>query len=369
MRPLIVSFATKGAYEELLSRLVQSAKAHGFDVYTEIVEPRPTWEGNCLLKPQVIARAMRTTDRPVLFLDADIWLKRDVPIFDEWPAEMAAVRSQPERIGLSMEALRYRRFAAECGGMWESGILYMQQTSAIRAILQAWERENAEHPSDWDQINMQRAFLSVRPQPTYVDVPQAYRVDGKFLGHSNAFHRIHAPTRPQRWLLLGSAPYVEDWWKQNGQAYVDGGFFIAAMNNAWRVLGKDMHAWLRPNNFRGERPSGRWFFEQPDGWEIRPYWERDIRVSFIDIATHLLNVCAAKKRDRWIELHVAGSDFIYPDDGRTHFYGAGTADPLRFGIPRLERALNRLRRSYERESSLIVNVGGQAKTLLPFARR
>jgi hypothetical protein len=70
-----------------------------------------------------------------------------------------------------------------------------------------------------------------------------------------------------------------------------------------------------------------------------------------------------------LTMHVAGNDMVYPTDGkRTHFYGVGQPDPLRYRSAELDTALLQVQAFYRDAGAVLLNVSGQAETRLPFER-
>jgi hypothetical protein len=376
MPALAVTYYTVDTpYEKEAHKLVRSCQKWSMPIEAVPVENKPTWEENCAQKPRVCREVMEASNMPVLFLDADCWLKASLPIFQGnrlLDCDIATQCVSIDNLRPPMEATKLRPHAAKHGGvMMNSGVCYLANRPAVVDFLHDWESWCFANPDRWDQIGMQE--LVTTHNLNHRDLGNEYRAGGDRIGHRSAFHRFHGQSRPAKWLLLGSAPYIEDWWYWYGSRYVDAGFFIAAMNNAWRVAGKHLHVWYRPDDFRGNNPDNlpsgnESFYEHPDGWRIGPYWERQGRLSFVDTCHHILNMYACTQ-SRKVELHVAGSDFIYPDSGPTHFYGSGGLDPLRYGDDFVGQALGRLHQHYQQAGSSIYNAGGQRESRLPFPRK
>lgn len=370
----IITFYTRDTkYEEAAKRLVRDADRFGMDALAYGVEDTGEWVRNCSLKPTVIEHAMDAHDCDLVFLDATCRLTDNLNLFDDrLPADVMTQVVQPESLHPGMQAIIQRRHAWEYGGMWNSGVLYMKRSGAMRDFVRAWADYDAEHPWVWDQITLQTVFYDqgFDKHLKHAALPPSYWPNSDRIGCYSGFHTWWSKKVPRRFLLLGSAPNVVEWWGRHGERCVRNGFVICAMNNAWEVPGERMNVWYRPDDFKRNNPdhlppAENWYYEQPDGWNTNPYWDRTVRLSFIDIASHILNAYGVSGRR--LELYVAGSDFNY-DGVRTHFYGNGGLDPMRYGDEPLNNALANLKAAYEKYGCRIINVSDQDKTRLPFDR-
>jgi hypothetical protein len=179
----------------------------------------------------------------------------------------------------------------------------------------------------------------------------------------------------RKFLLLGSAAYIKDWYSQNGSKYLSEGFILCAINNAWNIDQDNLKIWFHPNDFfkldiTHKPPEGL-----KDKWiEVVKFIDRPF---FYDMGstsgTMLLNVLCHLLNQEFYNnskslIAIAGSDLIYRNDGKDHFYGIGTPDPMRLGKYLLEKQLQVIKEVSEKIECGIVNAGGQAKTLLPFKR-
>lgn len=365
--PVIVSFYTRDTpYEAAAAKLRASADAFGYETDIASVPSCGDWARNCAQKAVVIRHAIATHGRrPLIFLDADCTIRRPLELLHDPDCDFSIHSSGPERITVGMYALRHRRFAARMGGMWNSGVFFLRPTEALCEAVEDWVALCEQHPEEWDQIHLQRAVMAQGERVRLAALLPDYRAGRRFIAHTYAHHAVWA--EPHRWLLLGSAPYVKDWWAANGQRFVDAGFIIAAMNNAWRVPGEALHSWFRPDDFVGPSPQEPWICDNFRGWKVAPYWIQGFRSSTIDAMHHLLNSLAANGSHEF-ELHVAGSDFIYPTSGSTHFYGRGQRDPLRYGEEPLLEALQQTAENFAAAGAKVFNAGWQVETLLPFER-
>ena len=127
-------------------------------------------------------------------------------------------------------------------------------------------------------------------------------------------------------LILGSAPHATlcRGWSRAGITSV------VAINNAWRVRG-DWNYLMRPDDFPDDRlPDSLRKDQQVIGSEaFVPAQNRFggfVYAGGTMAFTAGYWALAALRPSRMI---FVGCDMIYPRTGKTHFYGAGTADPLR----------------------------------------
>lgn len=386
-RPLIVSYFTK-QYRQDVFKLIQSANQFGYDIVAYKRRNYDDWFKNCAMKSEVIAGALREHQRPILFLDADCWIKKDLKLEREPDADLALVVSKPEQIKPHFEVMYYKRFAMDHGGMWNSGIIYFDNKPYLADLCDEWRRLCLEYPYHNDQILMQRAF-----QP-HVKNFHAWTIGKDIwagcsrIGHDSGFHRYWKPIKTYRYLLLGSAPSVVDWWEKHGKSYTDQGFIVCALNNAWKIPGKHLNIWFLPTDFDFQhgRPGGfrfndgtpeqaykaSWFLVNPPkgtkDWPITgPCWEPNNRTMIVDVLNHILNWTL--QREVRCEVHVAGSDLMY-DGPQTHFHSQqGGLDPLRFGTEWLEAALKRVQRNYEQRNFEVYNATDAEESRLPFPRR
>lgn len=127
-------------------------------------------------------------------------------------------------------------------------------------------------------------------------------------------------------LILGSGPNVvaaRDWpaeWFDN----------IVVMNNAWRVR-PDWHALVYPEDFPADRmpkvvaPHQR-LVDAADFVPAQNRFGGFVHAGATMAFTTAYWVLAALKPQ---VMAFMGCDMVYPNTGQTHFYGKGTADPLR----------------------------------------
>lgn len=193
-----------------------------------------------------------------------------------------------------------------------------------------------------------------------------------------------------KFLILGSAPYVDSWFEKNKDRFMQKKFQIVSMNNAWRISKDKTDFWVHSNDFEklGNKVPSK---EEMQKWvEVvdfikKPFWYHcpGSGTMLLNTLYHFLNLVY---KSRFIFV-IAGSDFIYTG-GKTHFYGCGivtskvkgllskncpnlenkAADPLRFGKEWLINELCKFNTLVTNCGGFVFNVGGQKETLLPFKR-
>ncbi len=378
---LVTFYTADSPYERDAALLRESAHALGLEVHAEAVAGDSTWEGNCNLKADFCRRMVHQfAPRPVLFLDADCRLRQPPPQLNG-TADLRLQVVRPDQLRPGWLCQRYRYAIQRRGGMWNSGVMLLRPTETMFRLLDAWVAWCGRRPAEWDQLNLQAAAVHDCPGVVCEPLPDDCRAGGPFIGHESARHR-HWPQRASRRdvLLLGSAPDATEWWARHGAAYIDEGYAVVAVNNAWRVPGQWLDLWLKPNDYRdsaGEAPP-------PDvprnegltgpginrygNWRISPWWHPgDVQLSLIDALFHLLNEAVADRVG--LTVHVAGADMIYPPAGSgrpSHFYGTGAPDPERYTDAQLARALGGVDQAYMVAGAELYNASDQKQTRLPF---
>jgi hypothetical protein len=181
--------------------------------------------------------------------------------------------------------------------------------------------------------------------------------------------------RVDKILVLGSAPYVIDWWKKHERFYKRNGFKIIPINNAVKVLKKDdVYRWchsLNHNEFMKKHHPEITVLNDANYKTFVTIMDEtnydDLKcppTTLIDCLYQILDVVDYNQ----IEVHVAGCDFNY-DGGKTHFYKQnGTLDPLKGGRTCLVNNLERVNETYKFYECNLYNVGNQPNSLLPFER-
>lgn len=168
--------------------------------------------------------------------------------------------------------------------------------------------------------------------------------------------------------ILGSGPNVvqsQDWPK----ALMG---HVLAINNAWRVR-PDWDALIHPEDF----PQDRWPAAVGDAQAVitaQDYIPANNAYGGVVYAGGTMAFTAsywALWRHRPRVLAVMGCDMVYPVAVNTHFYGTGTADPLRadMTLQSLEAKSARIQLLAARQGCAVVNLSTDSSRLLfPRAR-
>lgn len=205
-------------------------------------------------------------------------------------------------------------------------------------------------------------------------------------------HAVLRWQKTPRYLVLGSAPYINGWWAEHHDEYR--GWTVCAINNAWSIAHDESPWWYVSRDFGGLGtmiPTD----EQRDtmmvmtlGRRLRNPFRYDRHhgaMMILETVYDLLNRCVLAGGG---EIHIAGSDLVYPSAGDSHFYGKGrirsrpaarlahhcpelagvAADPLRKGSEYVIRRLARAGRFAAKHGVVIRNAGDLAKSHLPFDR-
>lgn len=371
---MIICFYTP-RYAEEAEGLRRSAAALEYPIELIPISESGSWAANCAKKAEVCRDAL-TGHEQILFLDADARIKGNI---DQLLRPHDGIRLhivKPEQFRAGWFAQRYRYHALRHGGMWNSGVMSIRRSPEVMALMDAWVDMCAKCPGEWDQLCLQWAHIKSGSTVPVVDIPSQYRAGGPIIGHKSAFHAKWktAQDKPLRKvLLLGSAAYLTEWWEQHRDAYVNSGFAIVAMNNACQVVGDDCHLWLVPNDYSGSHSAAEYIPTNKGGiagatnkarnWVDRPYWSHCPTTIMTSSVCHLLN--EAVRDGCQIEVHLAGCDMVYSGD-KTHFYGNGGKDPLRYQPRDLQRAQDEIQQAYSRHGCKIFNAGGQTETRLVF---
>lgn len=146
---LVVSFHTP-TYTEHAKRLRESCEKHGLRYWIEPMKDQGSWEANCAKKPSFILKAMRASGEPVLWLDADAVVERDIAgMFDFLPDAQPdfACWHNPK----APDKIRFR-----------SGTVWLNQTPMGYRLATAWAGRCYENPQTWDQEHLFHAWNSIR---------------------------------------------------------------------------------------------------------------------------------------------------------------------------------------------------------------
>lgn len=182
-----------------------------------------------------------------------------------------------------------------------------------------------------------------------------------------------------KFLLIGSAPYIFDWYRVLGRTIIKkGGFRLCAINNAWRIDPEYLDLWIKSNDYRenGKMPKQKLKVELEERYKMfltdnavedfSPYGYKKKGPGTMLLNALCLLLNGSLKKGRRCIVAVAGNDCIFKEGQDNAFYGKGRPDPVRYGETWLKTELDRIHSFYKMEKCLIYNVGLQEETLLPF---
>jgi len=174
-----------------------------------------------------------------------------------------------------------------------------------------------------------------------------------------------------KFLLIGSAPYIKDWYAEFGKTVLNRGYKLCAINNAWSIDPDNVWWWLHSTDFidLGKVQPTHKVRMELESRAKNPAGENNYKYEFRGSGTMLLNCLCdllnySLNTGERCTVAVAGCDCVYSKK-ETHFYGSSTKDPLRFGAQWLVKELERIEGFYEEEGCKLYNVGLR-DTLLPF---
>jgi lipopolysaccharide biosynthesis glycosyltransferase len=225
------------------------------------------------------------------------------------------------------------------------------------------------------------------------DKPWRYKIK-YFANFLNLYKGYKMETNDyDNYVLLGSAPHVKDYWEQNKKYYLQNGYKVLAINNAWYIDTKNLTEWFHPDDF--------WKLGThiPNENDLKQFKETPMPRSRVEgykdnnkgRGTMLLNVIYImhnryNKLNKKLNLVVIGSDFQYSKD-KQFFYGKTkkqnpvvqklldknnnhlvgiNADPLRFGTNWIMNELYNAKEMYHSNGFQIQVDTPLEKTLLPF---
>ena len=141
--PAVVSFYTDDQiYREHAERLRRSLVNLGMaDQYVVKIPPFQSWYDACAFKPLVVRYHLQTLKRPVLWVDADATVQRQIDDIS-WKAFDFGIH-------------RFR------GWQFSSGTTYFNNTPAAHRLVDRWVELSLMKPLLWDQLCLQQAYHEV----------------------------------------------------------------------------------------------------------------------------------------------------------------------------------------------------------------
>jgi mannosyltransferase OCH1-like enzyme len=183
-----------------------------------------------------------------------------------------------------------------------------------------------------------------------------------------------------KYLVVGSAPFVDDWIQKHMKWFVDRGYKIIPFNNAWKAVPLEyIHAWHRPSD------SKRHATFLPTDEEIKQMnvvnhhgnnlKYRHLYVTKNDKSTMLFNILyyLYVHNEKPFTVSIIGSDMIYKKNGDTFYSNLEISkaqnDPVnKFLEIELKNELDNIYKLYENRGCEVLNASYQEETRLPFKR-
>lgn len=177
-----------------------------------------------------------------------------------------------------------------------------------------------------------------------------------------------------KYLVIGSAPYIIGWYRDNGRSVLSKGYRLVAINNSWAIDPDMIYLWIKSTDFLVK---GTYIPEYARRriWENREvypsidnpymYEKRGSGTMILNTLCYLLNRSISFKHKCKVVL--SGCDCVYEGED-THFYDGGSPDPIRYGKEWLQTELLRIQDFYKQEGCQLFNISPSKKTLLPFKK-
>lgn len=151
-----VSFFTD-KYLKVALRLKESLIRHDIDHVVEPVDCRGGWVENCAMKAGFILRYWRSSDKPVVWIDADAVVNEHPSIFEHINADIGVHFRNDKRH--KNELL--------------SGTLFFNKTEGAGRILEAWAEKCKATSNEWDQRILQEVLQEMENISIY-KLPSSY---------------------------------------------------------------------------------------------------------------------------------------------------------------------------------------------------
>ena len=167
-------------------------------------------------------------------------------------------------------------------------------------------------------------------------------------------------------LILGSAPYAVDAAKWARSEFE----YVVAINNAWRIRPDWSHT-IHPEDFPSDNRPVLLEGDQKVVTAADYVPAQNTYGGFVYAGGTMAFTAGywALAALQPTKLCYFGCDMVYPDQGKTHFYGKGTADPLRADVTlaNLPAKARRLEYFAAQQGCAVVNLSPY-ESVLPFQR-
>lgn len=167
-RPLVIGYHTRDSiYPPLARRMLASIHRFGLEADLRSVPPFDGWQSATHYKARFIKKMLKEyPKRPLLFLDADVEMRRYPAIFDNLNADIAVNIvdwSQYSSISRKDRELN-------------TSVVYIRNTRRVMAMLDEWIAMNdrLEHTGRWEQKNLQDVLEKWTKKLKVKLLPDAY---------------------------------------------------------------------------------------------------------------------------------------------------------------------------------------------------
>jgi SAM-dependent methyltransferase len=138
----VVSFFTEdNEYAVHAERLRASLERHKVPYELVPVKGLGAWEHNCARKAGFVQDMWTSSDRPIVWIDADATIEGPLKLFSKTDADFGVHKWD--------------------GWQFGSGTIYFGKTDAAKALIDQWKLRCAADPTTWDQTHLQSAWCDI----------------------------------------------------------------------------------------------------------------------------------------------------------------------------------------------------------------
>ena len=184
----IVTYFTP-RYMDDAAKLKKSVEAAGKEFYGVCKDESRDWVTACSRKAGVCLDALTCLQDDILWMDADSWLKSWPQFFDLKHYDAACYVEPAWNMQKPKKCSIYQDWAKQHGGMWTTGVLLLRYNNSVMEMVHNWKTLCAANPSEWDQISLQKAYLSMENPPKFKALPRQLSCYGDYIGHNSGLKR------------------------------------------------------------------------------------------------------------------------------------------------------------------------------------
>jgi hypothetical protein len=184
-----------------------------------------------------------------------------------------------------------------------------------------------------------------------------------------------------KFLVVGSAPYMKDWVDNHLQWFVNEGFRILPMNNARKLFPPSLiNEWHKPGD---HKVLGSFQVDEEECKQMQSvvtycnnsFGVRELYKRFLGGGTMIFNTLYYlwSKYDNPITVVVIGTDMVYKQQGDTFYSHIPTSkarnDPVnKYTDKELAEELQHVQMLYQEKQHTLLNASEQKESRLPFRR-